>query len=126
MFSFTIADRDFPLRLIAGLNERAGEDTHSITTVCPCSMSTGRRACMRSAQLIDRRSCGSRVVRGRSSDPNEPAGFSSGIPHLHCQPGNTATCAVTDTLTSTIGEAAKWTIEKSGTVSPLFKAGVLP
>ena len=29
-----------------------------------------------------------------------------------------------DTLTSTIGEAAKWTIEESGTVSPLFKAGV--
>jgi hypothetical protein len=35
-------------------------------------------------------------------------------------------CAVTDTLTSTIGEVAKWTIEKSGSVSPLFKAGVLP
>ena len=29
-----------------------------------------------------------------------------------------------DTLTSTIGEAAKWTIEESGTVSLLFKAGV--
>ena len=27
-----------------------------------------------------------------------------------------------DTLTSTIDEAAKWTIEESGTVSPLFKA----
>jgi hypothetical protein len=29
-----------------------------------------------------------------------------------------------DTLISTIGEAAKWTIEESGTVSLLFKAGV--
>jgi hypothetical protein len=28
-----------------------------------------------------------------------------------------------DTLTSTIGKAAKFTIEKSGAVSPLFKAG---
>ena len=28
-----------------------------------------------------------------------------------------------DAMTSTIGEAAKWTIEESGTVSPLFKAG---
>ena len=28
-----------------------------------------------------------------------------------------------DTVTSTIGEAAKWTIEESGAVSPLFKAG---
>ena len=27
-----------------------------------------------------------------------------------------------DTLTWTIGEAAKWTIEESGTVLPLFKA----
>ena len=27
-----------------------------------------------------------------------------------------------DTLTSTIGEAAKWTIEESGTLSLLFKA----
>jgi len=26
-----------------------------------------------------------------------------------------------DTLTSTIGEAAKWTIEESGTVTPFFK-----
>jgi hypothetical protein len=31
-----------------------------------------------------------------------------------------ATC---DAFTSTIGEAAKWTIEERGTVSPLFKAG---
>ena len=28
-----------------------------------------------------------------------------------------------DTLTSTIGEAANWTIEENVTVSPLFKAG---
>ena len=29
-----------------------------------------------------------------------------------------------DTLISTIGEAAKWTIEENGAVSPLFKAEV--
>ena len=29
-----------------------------------------------------------------------------------------------DTLTSTIGEAAKWTIEETGTVSAFFKAWV--
>jgi hypothetical protein len=75
MSSIIIADRDFPLRLIAGLNERAREDTHSITAVWPCSMSTGNTA-------HRRRSRGSRVVRSRSSDPNEPAGFSGGIPHL--------------------------------------------
>lgn len=184
-----ITDRDFPLRLIAGLR-------HSLDHRSLPALDKHRQPGLHAPRAAQSR--GTRLVGGRSSDPDVPPGPSYRIPHLYSQPGNTAMCAVTDdcerpdserkqirfvfhrvfdergnrfcglfavmlgkcqlcissnpfgsganvlinvgydptlptagqpaeanfdTLTSTIGEAAKWTIEKSGTVPPLFKAG---
>jgi hypothetical protein len=72
MPSFILADRDFPLRLIAGLNER-----------------------VREADVLINAGHDRLLIAGRPAEDSF------------------------ETLASTIGEAAKRTIEKSGTVSAL-------